>query len=106
MRLNLGMIGRARICEANRRAGGFIPFAGLRKKERYAEVLGHELTHAVLLLLDADYLGLYLQRKAQFYCSSPDSRLIDSLTSLIEGPAEAAEEEIWRELKAGRESKM
>jgi hypothetical protein len=105
MRLNLGMIGRACINERNRRADGFIPFAGLGKKERYAEVLGHELTHAVLLLLDADYLGLYQERKARVYSSSQDGQLIDSLSSLIEGPAEAAEEEIWAELKAGRRSK-
>ena len=28
-------------------ANGFIPFEGLSQKERYAEVLGHELVHAV-----------------------------------------------------------
>ena len=105
MRLNLGMIGRACINERNRRADGFIPFAGLGKKERYAEVLGHELTHAVLLLLDADYLGLYQERKARVYSSSQNGQLIDSLSSLIEGPAEAAEKETWAELKAGRRSK-
>ena len=106
LRLNLGMIGRARVSEKNRRTDGFIPFTGLRKNERYAEVLGHELTHAVRLLLDADYLALYRERKAKVYSSSPDSRSIDSLTSLIEKPAEATEEEIWHELIAGREPRM
>jgi len=106
MRLNLGMIGRARVSEKNRRTDGFIPFTGLRKNERYAEVLGHELTHAVRLLLDADYLGLYRERKAKVYSSSPDSQSIDTLTSLIEQPAEVAEEEIWHELMAGREAKL
>jgi hypothetical protein len=102
MRLNLGMIGRTSVNERNRRADGFVPFDRLGRKERYAEVLGHELTHAVLLLLDADYLNLYMERKTKVYSSSPDSQSIDSLTSLIEGPAEAAEKEIWAELKAGR----
>ncbi len=104
MRLNLGMIGRTCVSERNRRADGFIPFDRLGRKERYAEVLGHELTHAVLLLRDAEYLNLYRERKAKVYGSSPDSGSIDSLTSLIEGPAEAAEKEIWAELRAGRRS--
>ena len=60
----------------------------------------------MLLLLDADYLNLYRERKAKVYGSSPDSQSIDRLTTLIEGPAEAAEEEIWAELKAGRRSKV
>jgi len=106
MRLNLGMIGRTCVNERNRRANGFIPFAGLARKERYAEVLGHELTHAVLLLLDADYLNSYRERKAKVYDNPPGSQSIDRLTTLIDGPAEAAEEEIWAELKACRISKM
>ena len=39
IRLNLGMIDRAISSELTRRADGFIPFAGLRKKQRYAEVV-------------------------------------------------------------------
>jgi hypothetical protein len=105
MRLNLGMIERTRVSERNRRADGFIPFAGLGKKERYAEVLGHELTHAVLLLMNADYLALYRERKAQVNTVNQDGRALEGLTSLIEKPAEAAEEEVWRELKAGQKSR-
>ncbi len=104
MRLNLGMIGRTLVNERNRRADGFIPFDRLGRKERYAEVLGHELTHAVLLLLDADYLNLYRERKTKVCSSSRDSQSIEILTTLIEGPAEAAEKEIWAELRAGRRS--
>ena len=100
MRLNLGMIERTRVSERNRRADGFIPFAGLGRRDRYAEVLGHELTHALRLLLDADYMDLYRERKAKLCSRSPDNRSIDSLTSLIERPAESAEVEIWRELTA------
>src|SRR5262245_15155697 len=31
---------------------GFIPFQGLSREERYAEVLGHEMAHAVHILCD------------------------------------------------------
>jgi hypothetical protein len=106
IRLNLGMIDRAISSELTRRADGFIPFAGLRKKERYAEVLGHELAHVVQLLTNPDYRGLYLERQGLADAGSPDIQFIRSLTSSIERPAEAAEIEIWRELTAGREPKM
>jgi hypothetical protein len=60
IRLNLGMIDRAISSELTRRADGLIPFAGLKKKkERYAEVLGHELAHVARLLTNPDYRGLY-----------------------------------------------
>jgi hypothetical protein len=106
IRLNLGMIDRAISSELTRRADGFIPFAGLRKKERYAEVLGHELAHVVQLLTNPDYRGLYLERQGLADAGSQDIQFIRSLTSSIEKPAEAVEVEIWRELTAGREPKM
>jgi len=106
IRLNLGMIDRAIASELTRRADGFIPFAGLRKKERYAEVLGHELAHVVQLLTNPDYRGLYLKRQGLADAGSQDIQFIRSLTSSIERPAEAAEIEIWRELTAGREPKI
>ncbi len=103
LRLNLGMIDRAAVSELTRRADGFIPFAGLKKKERYAEVLGHELAHVVRLLTNPDYRDLYRERQALADADSDDIQTISRLTRLIEGPAEAAETEIWRELAAGRE---
>jgi hypothetical protein len=106
IRLNLGMIDRAIASERSRRADGFVPFAGLEKKERYAEVLGHELAHVVRLLTNPDYSGLYRQRQALADTGSQDIQVIGRLTSLIESPAEAAEVEIWRELAADREPKM
>jgi hypothetical protein len=106
IRLNLGMIDRAMASERSRRADGFIPFAGLKKKQRYAEVLGHELAHVVQLLTNPGYRGLYLERQALADAGSQDIRVIGRLTSLIEKPAEAAEIEIWHELIAGREPKM
>jgi len=102
IRLNLGMIDRAIASAPNRRAGGFVPFAGLTKKERYAEVLGHELAHVVRLLTSPDYSGLYRERQALADTGSQDIQVIGRLTMLIEKPAEAAEAEIWRELTAGR----
>lgn len=106
IRLNLGMIDRAISSDLTRRADGFIPFAGLRKKERYVEVLGHELAHVVQLLTNPDYRDLYLERQGLADTGSQDIQFIRSLTSSIERPAEAAEIEIWRELTAGRKPKM
>jgi hypothetical protein len=106
VRLNLGMIDRALASERSRRADGFIPFAGLSKKERYAEVLGHELAHVVQLLTRPDYRSLYQERQALADRRSQDVQLIGRLTSSIEKPAEAAEIEIWRELAASLKPKM
>jgi hypothetical protein len=106
IRLNLGMIDRAITSELNRRADGFIPFAGLKKKERYAEVLGHELAHVVRLLTNSDYRSLYRERQALADTGSEDIQVIGRLTLSIEKPAEATEIQIWRELTAGREPKM
>ena len=102
IRLNLGMIDRAISSEASRRNNGFIPFAGLSKKERYAEVLGHELAHVIRLISNAEYRALYLERQALADVRSQDVQVISRLTWLIERPAEEAEVEIWRELTAGR----
>ncbi len=100
IRLNLGMIDRAIASWATRRADGFIPLAGLSKRERYAEVLGHELAHVVRLLTDSNYRGLYLERQALADAGSQNIQAIRGLTSSIEKPAESAEAEIWRELTA------
>ena len=103
--LNLGIIDRAISSGRSRRADGFIPFAGLRKRERYAEVLGYELAHVVRLLTNSDYRGLYRERQALADTGSEDIQVVGRLTSLIEKPAEAAEVQIWRELTAGGEPK-
>lgn len=106
IQLNLGIIDRAVSHGRSRRADGLIPFAGLKKKERYAEVLGHELAHVVRLLTNPGYRDLYWERQVLVDTGSEDIQVIGGLTSLIENPAEAAEAEIWRELIAGREPKM
>ncbi len=101
IRLNLGMIDRAMASELTRRADGFVPFSRLRKRERYAEVLGHELAHVVRLVTHPDYMRLYRERQALAAAGSQDYQAIGTLTSAIEQPAEAAEVQIWRELAGG-----
>ncbi len=99
-----------------RRSDGLIPFYRLGKFERYAEILGHELTHAVLMLENADYARL-----SQEYGSVAAELLLvrqqggndggqiaqqlqrlPSLADRIKKPAQSAELEIWRELHEGR----
>ena len=96
----------------------FIRFEGLGRKERYAEILGHELAHAawtsddpgnVRLLEELERLtgefhrytraarGTTLDERAQILLQR-----IESVTARIERPAETAEAEIWRELPKKR----
>jgi hypothetical protein len=100
------------------RAGGFIPFKGLGKNERYAELLGHELAHAAwhLASLERARLAQRLQGELETEAQrvlraggrGPDEALrervaaLDRLAREVEGPAEAAEVAIWKELQAGR----
>ncbi len=110
IRLNPATIRRTYVGEDVRRANGLIPFVGLSTNERYAEVLGHELAHAVAVFQSIEMLRLYQQlEKAvaeldQVGPNAPDGdRLrclerIDELQHAIEEPAEAAELLIWREL--------
>lgn len=100
----------------------FEPFAGLGRKARYAEVLGHELAHVERVLADPNYLRLYteLDRELSSYCSRRNTRKgqdldqeeqkqlerIDILVNEIERPVVTAEAEIWRELTASQEPKM
>ncbi len=119
IRLNLDTIRKTYVAKKTRLANGLIPFAGLRATERYAEVLGHELAHAVGILLDQDYLRLYqeLEREIAEYESllkNPERmpedlerqwNRIETILSEFEKPAKTAEAEIWCELKnAGRNS--
>ena len=113
IRLNLATIRRTHIGEDARTANGLIPFEGLRTRECYAEALGHELAHAVSILLDREYLQLYQDLKnevAQYERhlngleDSHDDRdrhrsEIDRLSAALEKPAQDAEARIWRELR-------
>jgi hypothetical protein len=97
-----------------RRADGFIPFEKLESEQRYAEVLGHELGHAVRTIQDPAYAALSLEQdrlEAEFFSRSRDSKKtgmkngnglmmkrLDSLAKEVEAPANAAEIQVWREL--------
>jgi hypothetical protein len=100
------------------RTGGFIPFKGLGKKERYAELLGHELAHAVWTLADPERARLVMplqgeneQVMRQAVDKGPgDDELgkrvheLERLSRIMEETAEAAEVAIWQELRAGQRS--
>jgi len=96
-------------------ADGFIPFQGLSREERYAEVLGHEMAHAVHILSDpararmvkevvqeTNELFLSYGRKYGYANIGPEMQrrlsLRDALLKELEEPAEAAEKLVWREI--------
>lgn len=113
IRLNLATIERAYVGESARYSNGLIPFAGLRTKQRYAEVLGHELAHAATVFQCTESLRRYQQiekEAADLDASDVNEtnrdwlmRLesVKRLMSQNETLAEAAELEIWRELQGG-----
>jgi hypothetical protein len=101
------------------RPNGFIPFLGLSKEERYAEVLGHELAHAVYILGDLTRARmveesihqtnkLFLLHIRKYGCGdiNPEirQRIVrrDFLLQELEEEAEAVEELVWRELINGQ----
>ena len=122
IRLCLPVIDEALIRKRVRGANDFVRFEGLGKRERYAEILGHELAHAVWVLGDQNHVRLLedLNREVEEYdrCrrravhgTASDEhgrqvlRRIESLTTEIERPAETAEKEIWQELLESRRGK-
>jgi hypothetical protein len=122
IRLCLPVIDGAVTDRIFRRTDGFIPFKGLGKEERYAEVLAHELAHAVWFLsdlrharlmgdLDSEVDEFYNRRRHVAHGAAWDEQMerhldrIESLTTEIERPAETAEKEIWQELLQNRPRK-
>jgi len=122
-------IGVIRLCLANidrcaprgvgRRANGFVRLAGLRKGERYAEVLGHELAHAADAFASPERARMVQERvatvTAQFvkhrakHGSEPldpalQQRLEerDALVEELEAHADSIELLVWRELARRR----
>ena len=70
-------IDKANTSEWARRADGFIPFEKLENEKRYAEVLGHELGHAVRTIQDPGYVALSKQQdmlEAEFFSRTRESR--------------------------------
>jgi hypothetical protein len=103
-------------------AEGFIPFQGLNKEERYAEVLGHEMAHAVHILSDPararmvkevvqDTNELFLSYGRQYGYANvgPELQrrlsLRDAFLKELEEPAEAAERLVWKEILWSREAR-
>lgn len=123
LRLYLWIIDEASTGREVARADGFIPFKGLEKNERYAQVVGHELAHAALILEDPGYAHLYreLDEEAASFLllrqRSPIGAAYDRatqehlsrlklLTTEVEKPAQATEVEIWRELLDGQHTRV
>jgi hypothetical protein len=114
----LETIDNAGTSDLSRRASGFLPFENLSKKSyRYAEVLGHELVHALLTLTNQDYarLAANLDQASLELVSYRRSRVgqpmdegttarlasIRKMTEEIEHLPEENEIQIWRELQGG-----
>ena len=115
--MNLRAIDQTSTDSGAARAGGFIPFKGLSKRDRYAELLGHELAHAVWHLADPERASVAERLQAEtearmhlLLVAGPGSagvelqaevNALDRLGRELEEPAEAAEMTIWKELVAG-----
>jgi hypothetical protein len=122
IKLNLPNIDVAYVGPTSKRANGFIPFKDLEKEERYAEVLGHELAHAVHILASHERtqkVWEYVERtnnmlltqhiRRNSFPIAPDlkRRLSkrDALLKELESQAEKSEEAVWRELIASKSKK-
>src|SRR5215510_13643635 len=101
---------------------GFIPFQGLSKEERYAEVLGHEMAHAIDILSDLERARMVkevVQETNELFLSygrqygyanvGPEMQrrlsIRDALLKELEEPADAAERLVWREILWSREAR-
>jgi hypothetical protein len=115
IRLCLANIDRRAPGEAGTRANGFVRLASLRKSERYAEVLGHELAHAAYDLASPERARMVHESvesvSAQFVAHRAENgnepldpaleqRLEerDALLEVLEAHADSIELLIWREL--------
>jgi hypothetical protein len=117
--LNLRAIDKVSTGPGATRPGGFIPFKGLGKNERYAELLGHELAHAAWHFAAPERARLAqrfqgemeteVERVLRAGVGGPDVGLrervvaLDRLAREVEVPAETAEVAIWKELQTGRQ---
>jgi hypothetical protein len=122
IRLNLSNIDLAFVGASAARPNGFVPFEKLSREERYVEVLGHELSHAVYILADIERTKLVeetVERTNEMLLSVPADRrrgLIspemrgrlsrrDDMLRVLERQAEFMEHVIWRELSASRSAR-
>lgn len=115
VRLNLKTIEWARVGDATHR--GFPRFHGLGLEGRYAEVLGHELAHAVWTLAEPARARQFLALQSELVDLGRSLRkakregraeILRHLTELdeefeaLEPLARAAEARVWRELLASQ----
>ncbi len=122
IRLYIATIDLVSVELAAARPNGFIPFQGLTKEERYAEVLGHELAHAVHILSDLTRARMVEEMIEQTYVDflshvrryghanlKPEMlrRIVrrDHFLSELEEHAETIEMMIWSELVSRRNGK-
>jgi len=112
--LYLNVIDKAVVCDHARRANGLIPFEGLNRHERYAEVLGHELAHAAAAARDSEYLNQVneqerlnevlrssLRERGRLHYDEDTRSLLSTLARLhafLEAEPLRMEKEVWREL--------
>ncbi len=103
--------------QESREGMAFVPFSGLRREQRYAKVLGHELAHVATILHDPDYLRLVqeicTEQKAIAVAVEADGKHLSDgafqarwnriwpIVLEVEKPALAAEAAIYRELLGG-----
>ena len=117
IQLNLTNINDAYVGAETKRPNGFVPFLGLKKEERYAEVLGHELAHAVHILTSLERARAvveFVQKTNQLLLSrhprqkksglAPELKhrvsKRDALLQKLEEQAEEMEKVVWAELAA------
>ncbi len=119
IKLNLPNIDHAYIGPNAARKNGFIPFTNLKKEERYAEVLGHEMAHAIHILTNMErartvveiiertnamLLKQHVSRKSSALAPEMKHRLTrrDALLKELEAQAEEMELAVWKELNSGK----
>ncbi len=119
IKINLPNIDQAYIGPNAARPDGFIPFNDLNKEERYAEVLGHEMAHAVHILTDLErtrMVTVYVEQtndillsrqvrvKSEPITQDLRNRLSkrEALLKELEAQAEGMEKVVWKELIASK----
>lgn len=122
IKLNLANINQAYVGPGTRRQNGFVPFLGLEREERYAEVLGHELAHAAHILTNLErtrkvedivqqtnqiLLSQHRRRPGMGLAPELKRRLSkrDIFLKELEEQAEAMEKVVWEELAARKPEK-
>lgn len=120
IQLNLSNIDQAYVGNETWRSAGFIPFDQLNREERYAEVLGHEMAHAIDILTSLDKTGRVeemVEKTNQLLLHhrslKPTEQLSvelkhrlthrDTMLKALEATADKIEAAVWRELVAAKQ---